>query len=153
LSESGERDTYVNHAEPHCFRCGKFTPSNPGHGWEKNEVRLQDLEDVEGGSDCEVCEMLLQGLRAYRDQAMPPDTELPPSFSVKCVPGQFKFLKVQEYVEPDPDTSPPTIDASKRVFGQISFSFSSSGPRKEHSAFFGRYGLEFFVKPGKQPVR
>ena len=96
--------------------------------------------------------MLLQGLRAYRDKAMPPDTELPPSFSVQCVPGQFKFLKVQEYVEPDPDTSLATIDASKQIFGQISFSFSPSGPRKAPSAFFGRYGLELFVKPGKQPV-
>jgi hypothetical protein len=97
--------------------------------------------------------MLVQGLRAYRDKAMPPDTELPPSFSVQCVPGQFKFLRVQEYVKPDPDTSPATIDASQQVFGRISFSFSPSGPRKEPSAFFGRHGLEFFVKPGKQPVR
>jgi hypothetical protein len=97
--------------------------------------------------------MLLQGLRAYRDEAMPPDTELPPSFSVQCVPGQFKFLRVQEYVEPDPDTSPATINASEQVFGRISISISPSGPRKAPSAFFGRDGLEFFVKSGKQLAR
>ena len=93
--------------------------------------------------------MLLQGLRAYRDNVMPPDTALPPSFSVQCVPGHSKFLRVQEYVEPDPVTSPASTDASQQVFGRISFSRLPSGPRKEPSAFFGRYGLEFFVKPGK----
>lgn len=93
--------------------------------------------------------MLLQGLRAYRDNVMPPDTALPPSFSVQCVPGHSKFLRVQEYVEPDPVTSPASADASQQVFGRISFSRLPSGPRKEPSAFFGRYGLEFFVKPGK----
>lgn len=93
--------------------------------------------------------MLLRGLRAYRDKALPPDTVIPASFSVRCVPGQYKFLRVQEYVEPDPDPSPTTIDTSKLVFGQISISVSPSGPRKVASTFFGRNGLDFFVKPGK----
>ncbi|PMD32736.1 HET-domain-containing protein [Hyaloscypha variabilis F] len=145
--ESGERDNFINRNEPHCFRCGKFTPSNPNQGWEKDEVLLRDLEDVEDGSDCEVCVMLLQGLRAYRDNAMPPDTALPQSFSVRCVPGQSKFLRVREYIEPDPVTLPATANASQQVFGQISFALIPSGPKKEPSAFFGRGGLEFFVKP------
>ena len=94
--------------------------------------------------------MLLQGLRAYRDNAMPPDTLIPPSFSIQCVPGQSKFLKVKEYIEPEPVISPATADASKQVFGRISFGRLPLGPQKEPSAFFGRHGLEFFVKPGKQ---
>ena len=93
--------------------------------------------------------MLLQGLRAYRDNAMPPDTPIPPSFSIQCVPGQSKFLKIKEYIEPEPGISPATVDASQQVFGRISFSRLPLEPKKEPGAFFGRHGLEFFVKPGK----
>src|SRR5437762_12992670 len=76
---------------PYCLRCGKFTPGKVGMGWEKNEVQMADLE-MQSDNECEVCKMLVKGLRSYRDR-INAQMPLPSSFSVQCVPGRSFVVK------------------------------------------------------------
>jgi hypothetical protein len=98
-------------------------------GWEKTEVRMADLE-IHGVNDCEVCEMLINGLRSYRDR-INPQMPLPSFISVQCVPGRsfvIKFAKVIKLASSEDDSVPqgePTQD------------------------FLEPDGLEFFIAPGE----
>jgi hypothetical protein len=124
--------------EPYCLRCGKFTPSKPWNGWEKKEIELADLENPHA-NECEVCKMMIKGLRAYRDMVIP-DMPLPTSISVKCAPGHSFY--VQKAVKRTSNSSRISINATPRRN-------DSEVENLQKQDIVGFDGLEFFVVPGE----
>jgi hypothetical protein len=107
-------------------------------GWEKNEVQIADLEE-HGANDCEVCEMLINGLRSYRDMVNP-QIPLPSSVSVQCVPGRSFIIKPAEVT--------PSGNNSTSI--KLALSTGDSAPQgKPTQDFLEPDGLEFFITPGE----
>jgi hypothetical protein len=134
----------VSSIGPHCFRCGKFTPPQAKLGWEKNEVRIADLEKF-GDDGCEVCKMLMKGLKSYRDR-INPQMPLPSAISVKCVPGRSFVVK---------RPIKRTLISNNRVpINEIASGEGGTDLQDEDAQdFLGPDGLEFFVTPGEKRQR
>ena len=105
-------------------------------GWEKNEVQISDLEKHRD-NDCEVCEMLIKGLRSYRDMTNP-HMPLPLSMSVKCVPGRSFIVK-----------RPVKNRDSKLLVNSASKRDDSAVQDQPTQDILGPEGLEFFITPGE----
>jgi hypothetical protein len=113
-----------------------------GMGWEKNEIQITDLEEHRE-NDCEVCEMLIRGLRSYRDMANP-QMPLPLSISVKCVPGRSFIIK-----RPIKKVSYSNNRDSKLLVNPASKGDDSAVQGLPTQDILGSEGLEFFVTPGE----
>ena len=108
-------------------------------GWEKNEVQMVDLEKF-ADNKCEVCQMLMEGLKSYRDRVNP-QMPLPPAISVKCVPGRSFVVK---------RSISTSSSSGNRVPINVVSSREQHNALQDHSAedILGPDGLEFFVTPG-----
>jgi hypothetical protein len=111
-------------------------------GWEKNEIQITDLEEHRE-NDCEVCEMLIRGLRSYRDMANP-QMPLPLSISVKCVPGRSFIIK-----RPIKKVSYSNSRDSKLLVNPASKGDDSAVQGPPTQDILGPEGLEFFITPGE----
>ena len=111
-------------------------------GWEKNEVQIADLEKHRE-NDCEVCEMLIKGLRSYRDMTNP-HMPLPLSISVKCVPGRSFIVK-----RPVKKASYSNNRDSKLLVNSASKGDDSAVQDQPTQDILGPEGLEFFITPGE----
>jgi hypothetical protein len=111
-------------------------------GWEKSEIQIADLEK-HSENDCEVCEMLIRGLRSYRDMTnlqMP----LPLSISIKCVPGRSFIIKRPVKKAPFSNNGD-----SKLLVNSASKGGASAVQDPSTQDILGPEGLEFFITPGK----
>jgi hypothetical protein len=111
-------------------------------GWEKNEVQIADLEKHRE-NECEVCEMLIKGLKSYRDMANP-QMPLPLSISVKCVPGRSFTVK-----RPVKKASYSNNRDSKLLVNSASKADDSAVQAQPTQDILGPEGLEFFITPGE----
>jgi hypothetical protein len=111
-------------------------------GWEKNEIQITDLEEHRE-NDCEVCEMLIRGLRSYRDMANP-QMPLPLSISVKCVPGRSFIIKRPIKKVPYNNNRDSKLLVNTAPKGDDS---AVQGPPTQD--ILGHEGLEFFITPGE----
>jgi hypothetical protein len=111
-------------------------------GWEKDEVQISDLEKHRE-DDCEVCEMLIKGLRSYKDMTSP-HMPLPLSISVKCVPGRSFIVK-----RPVKKTSYSNNRDSKLLVNSASKGDDSAVQGQSTQDILGPEGLEFFITPGE----
>src|SRR5947209_19094151 len=111
-------------------------------GWEKNEVQIADLEK-HSENECEVCEMLIKGLRSYRDMANP-QMPLPLSISVKCVPGRSFAVK-----RPVKKASYSNNGDSKLLVNSASKADDGAVQDQPTQDLLGSEGLEFFITPGE----
>ena len=111
-------------------------------GWEKNEIQITDLEKHRE-NDCEVCEMLIKGLRSYRDMANP-QMPLPLSISVKCVPSRSFIIKRPVKKAPYSDNRD-----SKLLVNSASKGDDSAVQDPSMQDILGPEGLEFFITPGE----
>ena len=111
-------------------------------GWEKNEVQIADLEK-HGQNDCEVCEMLIKGLRSYRDRVNP-QMPLPLSMSVKCVPGRSFIVKRKVK-----KASYSNDRNSKLLVNSASKGDDNAVQDPPTQDILGPEGLEFFITPGE----
>jgi hypothetical protein len=111
-------------------------------GWEKDEVQISGLEKHRE-DDCEVCEMLIKGLRSYKDMTSP-HMPLPLSISVKCVPGRSFIVK-----RPVKKASYSNNRDSKLLVNSASKGDDSAVQGQSTQDILGPEGLEFFITPGE----
>jgi hypothetical protein len=106
-------------------------------GWRNDEIQLADLEHIE--NNCEVCIMVITGLKSYR-QRVDPQALLPTSLSIKCVPGR-SFEVNQAVVKATATNSRIPINFAS----VIESSQNGSTPQN----VLGKGGSEFFLSPGE----
>jgi hypothetical protein len=108
-----------------------------GEGVEgKDDIPFIPLEKASwenGERDCQVCRMVMNRLKSYRDH-VGQNILLPEFISRECVPGRSFFVKS--------GIKNPPYSGNKNVNGSTSYRLSMLDD------LLGEQGLEFFVKPG-----
>ena|SRR5579871_1653685 len=77
----------------YCKVCGKYNLGKENLGWNKDDVKLKELEG--NSASCDVCQLVVVCLKEYQRQQCP-KLELPLIFGLRCHPGMFFEIKKWE---------------------------------------------------------